>query len=387
MKITFINDHRFYVDADHKVFTSGTLSADVWSRFTANFGALTVIGRGVRIDNQAHQHAISSTNHVTFDLLYDVHGGADYFKKRKEIIQKLKPYILDSNFIVLRLPSNIGVIAAELCRKYHKKYFVEIVGCAFDSMWYFGNMQGKIMAPYSALLNKRVIKNADAAVYVTQDFLQKRYPTTAPKINASNVVIDNFEDEILEKHLNNVDLSKYLKIGMIGNVALPYKGYEILFKALSRLHLDYTLEIVGGGEKQWITNLIAKYGLQNHVKLLGRINDRQRLYDFLDSLDLYVQPSLTEGLPRSVIEAMARACPIIASKAGGIPELINPAYVYNVKNDQHLAQLIMKVASDKTILKDMSRENFLKSKNYTFEKINERRYEFFKQIKQQINNK
>lgn len=387
MSITFINDHPFYVDDEKNVYTSGTLSADVWNRFTDNFGNLTVIGRGIHLDDEKHSHKLSSNKNVKFDLFFDIQGGIDYYKKRKDIITKLKPYILNSDYIVLRLPSNIGVLAADLCKKHNKKYFVEVVGCAFDSMWYFGNLQGKILAPYTAYINKKAIKKADAVVYVTKEYLQDRYPSTSPQINASNVVIEGFSDEVLKAHLNKLTLTDSFKFGMIGNISLPYKGYEVLFKALSSINIDFTLSIVGGGDNKWINELIKKYSLENNIKLIGRINEKQKIYEFLDSLDLYLQPSLTEGLPRSVIEAMSRACPIIASNAGGIPELINNDYIYTVKDHKKLSQLILSATKNKEELKKMSIENFKNSRNYEFEIINDKRYQFFKNIRLQILNK
>jgi glycosyltransferase involved in cell wall biosynthesis len=222
---------------------------------------------------------------------------------------------------------------------------------------------------------------------VTEKYLQNRYPNPNNQINASNVVIEMFDENVLNKHLEYLQTnSEVKKIGMIGNISLPYKGYEILFRALKQVTVNFQLEIVGGGDPKWIKNLIEKFGLENKVILKGRVNNREEIYAFLDSLDLYVQPSLTEGLPRSVIEAMARACPIIASKAGGIPELISEEFTYNVKESKRLSNLINLALNDINILKNMSRENFIHAKEYSFETINNRRYQFLQKIKKDIKN-
>lgn len=387
MKIVFINDHPFYVDDKSQVYTSGTLSADVWSRFTDNFGELTVIGRGIKLEGM-HNHKKASAENVDFDLFYEIKGGLDYFKYKKNIEKKILPYIMNSDYVVLRLPSNIGIIAAALCKRYNRKYLVEVVGCAFDSLWYFGNKLGKLLAPISSIRNKKAIKGASAVVYVTENYLQHRYPNDMPQINASNVVLENYEDQVLQNHLNYLKKDNFpKKIGMIGNIALPYKGYEVLFKALKNVKSDFQLEIVGGGDATWINQLIEKLDLKNKIILRGRINDRRKINEFLDSVDLYVQPSLTEGLPRSVIEAMSRACPVIASNAGGIPELISKDYVYSLKDSDRLAILLNSILENLELLQEMSRDNFLKSKEYTFEVINQRRYNFFSHIKDQLRNR
>lgn len=387
MSIIFINDHPFYIDENKNVFTSGTLTADVWKRFTENFGKLTVIGRGVKLQNESHHHKQAHAENVLFDLFFEIKGGKDYFKYRKKIVEKLTPYIQQSEYIVLRLPSNIGVIAADICKKYNKKYFVEVVGCAYDSMWFFGNFQGKLLASITASGNRKAIRNATAAIYVTENYLQERYPNPNKQINASNVVIEDFEKHVLIKHLDYLKANNSpKKIGMIGNIALPYKGYEILFRALKNVMIDFQLQIVGGGDPKWIKQLIENFGLEDKVILKGRINDRNQIYEFLDTLDLYVQPSMTEGLPRGVIEAMARACPIIASNAGGIPELISKDFIYGVKDSKHLGRLINSSLGDISILEKMSCENFERSKEYVFDRINNRRYQFLLEIKKEIKN-
>src|SRR5690606_32019339 len=101
---------------------------------------------------------------------------------------------------------------------------------------------------------------------------------------------------------------------------------------------------------------------------------------------LYIQPSMTEGLPRGVIEAMARGCPIVASNVGGIPELIDEGKIYRPKDDHHLTNLINEHLNDANELVHMSKQNFGRSKEYTFENINDRRYKFFNEIKDKIKN-
>lgn len=387
MSIVFINDHSFYVNEAGNVYTSGTLTSDVWSRFTDNFGSLTVIGRGLKIKDYSHTHKSADASGVSFDLFYDIKGGTDYYRHQKKIEEKLLPYLLNSKYIVLRLPSNIGIIAANICKKYQKKYFVEVVGSAFDSMWFFGTFQGKFLAPFLARKNRAAIKNASAAVYVTQNYLQKNYPNYNKQINASNVVIEEFDDTVLFNHQKYLREQKEEKvIGMIGNVALPYKGFEVLLKALKNVNEDYRLYIVGGGDPLWLKKLISEFGLEQKISLLGRINSREKIYTFLDGLDLYIQPSLTEGLPRSVIEAMARGCPVIASNAGGIPELIDKNFIYKVKDSSRLAELINETIGNVDLLTQMSRTNFIRSKDYTFHNINKRRYSFLQEIKREITN-
>ena len=53
------------------------------------------------------------------------------------------------------------------------------------------------------------------------------------------------------------------------------------------------------------------------------------MFDWLDSLDVYIQPSLVEAMPRALIEAMSRGLPSLGSKVGDIPELLTPSFVFS----------------------------------------------------------
>lgn len=387
MSVVFINDHPFSVDKDGAVFTSGTLDSKVWSRFTDNFGDLTVVGRGSVLVDKIHAHKRADAMNVKFDLFMNVKGGYDYFKYKKQIEAKLITYIRESDFIVLRLPSSLGVIASNLCMKLGKKYLVEVVGCPFDSLWYYGGGLSKIIAPINARRNRKAIYRASAVVYVTTNYLQEKYPNPNSQTNASNVVIENFENSVLEKHVRFLRRETTCRnFGMIGNIELPYKGYEYLFKALKEVHQPFQLHIVGGGDPDWINSLIKKYNLKDKVVLRGRINNRDEIFHFLDSLDIYLQPSLTEGLPRGVIEAMARGCPVIGSNVGGIPELIETDKIYKPKDYERLSCLISTHMNNQTELERMSSINFKKSKEYSLERIKLRRYKFFREIKDKIKN-
>src|SRR5690606_6210903 len=284
-------------------FTSGTLDSSVWSRFTDNFGELTVIARSRLIGKLEHSHRSAQAQRVMFDLCIDIRGGYDYIKRRKYIEAKLLHYIAKSDFIIIRMPSSIGLIASRICVKLGKKYIVELVGSPFDSLWYYGGVITKIIAPFNSIKHRKAVGNASAVVYVTKSYLQDRYPNLNYCLNASNVVIEDFDESVLDQHIEFLTRAKTSSVlGMIGNIELPYKGYKYLFRALVDVIHPFEFHIVGGGDPKWIRSLIKQYNLGDKIVLRGRINSREEMYAFLDSLDLYIQPSMTEGLPRGVIE-------------------------------------------------------------------------------------
>jgi glycosyltransferase involved in cell wall biosynthesis len=89
----------------------------------------------------------------------------------------------------------------------------------------------------------------------------------------------------------------------------------------------------------------------------GAVHDRRRIRDLLDSADLFVQPSRTEGLPRALVEAMARGLPAIGSDVGGIPELLPAEALVPADRPDLLAATIETFAVDDALRKDHSVRN------------------------------
>ncbi|MHC5066338.1 MAG: glycosyltransferase family 4 protein [Planctomycetota bacterium] len=106
-----------------------------------------------------------------------------------------------------------------------------------------------------------------------------------------------------------------------GNL-VPRKGFENLLNALAQPggSEDLRVWIAGHGEgRKPLETLIDSLGLQERVKLLGQRSD---IPDLLAACDLFVMPSLAEGLGIAALEAMAASRPVIASRVGGLGELV-----------------------------------------------------------------
>lgn len=111
---------------------------------------------------------------------------------------------------------------------------------------------------------------------------------------------------------------------LVGSVGLLWyiKGYGYLLRAMPAI-IDHTpqaqLVLIGSGEDEAkLKQLAEDLAIASQVHFLGWRNDIPRL---LAALDVYVQPSLSEGLPMSILEAAATGLPIVATNVGGIPEI------------------------------------------------------------------
>ena len=115
------------------------------------------------------------------------------------------------------------------------------------------------------------------------------------------------------------------------------------------------------------------------MKFLPPMNHNDIL-SWLDSINIYAQPSKQEGLPRSVIEAMSRGLAVVGAETGGIPELIRKECVFtNGKREvEEIVKIIKSIDSKKAI--ELANENFENAGNYNATIIEKRRSDFFQKI-------
>jgi glycosyltransferase involved in cell wall biosynthesis len=115
---------------------------------------------------------------------------------------------------------------------------------------------------------------------------------------------------------------------------------------------------------------------------LGELPAGEAVRAELDRADLFVLPSRTEGLPRAMLEAMARALPCLGSTVGGIPELLPPEDMVSPGDVTALARKIREVLADPPRMSRMSARNLEKAQAYREEILQERRVAFYQHVKE-----
>lgn len=301
-----------------------------------------------------------------------------YFRNIKSVRQTIEEEVKKTDILIIR-DSSAGNIALKYAKKYSKPYIWECVGCALEAYWNY-SILGKLIAPFSFLIKKRNIKNSTYVCYVTDKFLQGRYPTKGKSISCSDVVIDDVDENILEKRLEKIkamsDASE-IKIGTAAAIDVKYKGQQYVMEAIRILkdkgiHAKYYL--AGGGNSGYLKDYASKLKITDEVVFLGQLN-KNEIIDLYDDIDIYIQPSMLEGLPRSVIEALSRACPTLGTNVGGIPELIGADCLFKKGNSKEIAALIEKMIAGS--MNESAGRNFYKAKDYTMSKLEKKRKDFY----------
>ena len=350
----------------------------IFRRYHNNFGRLTVCGRIARTGE-----APDSYEDVT-DIIDGVICIASLEKTMVGLYDKtIRQIVKESEFVICRCPGIISHRVAAIAKRCGKPYLAESMGCAWDAYWNH-SIAGKIIAPYMFWKMRSAIYHADYALYVTNEFLQKRYPCKNESVGVSNVLIKDVDPAVLEKRLEKIAewSGSEIKLMTTAAVDVKYKGQEYVIRAIPAINkAGYKVKyyLAGGGSQDYLGSVAKKYGVSDQVVFLGRLTLEEVLKK-LDEIDIYIQPSLQEGLPRSVIEAMSRACPVVGARTAGIPELISPECVVRRKSANDIAQTIVRIV-DADKMPELAKKNFEESKGYIEEILDSKRSEYFIEIK------
>jgi glycosyltransferase involved in cell wall biosynthesis len=178
-------------------------------------------------------------------------------------------------------------------------------------------------------------------------------------------------------------------LGSVGNISWV-KGYENLIMSMGTLkkkHRKLKLLIVGKilstqiGYYERLKKLVSSLGLEQDIFFLGVRGDIPQL---LSIMDIFVTPSLTEGTPLSIIEAMSMKLPVIASRVGGIPELISDeetGLLVNPGNPEEITEAVLNLLKDpktREIMGERARE--IVKKKFSAERCAKGHDELYKKL-------
>lgn len=172
------------------------------------------------------------------------------------------------------------------------------------------------------------LRFVDRVVFVSE--AMRHHPRLRSLPSAKVVVIANgipVENDQQENGAVREEIVRFAKqgfsIGAVGRLS-PEKGLEHLVDAVADLAgegRDVRLALLGEGDlRRELEQRAADRGIGDRVLFAGYVPDARQ---YLPSFDLFCMPSLTEGLPLALLEAMAAEVPIIASGVGGIPEALD----------------------------------------------------------------
>lgn len=383
MKVSFYHDARLKYDGNQTYYASNGLTKRLFKKYLSGFEELTVITRKERILDNHNIKAYTeiSTDGVKFKCIdrlrfFSLLLGKDRYKIRKEIIK--------TDLAIIRMPSIIGIVATQEAKANKTPYIVELVGCPWDSLWNYGRLRYKIVAPLLYLINRYIVWFAPNVVYVSEKFLQQRYPTKGRLLSCSDVQLENSNVKNLNlriEKINKINSGHVYKIGTVASVNLKFKGHKYVISALKNLKLkgfkcEYYL--VGDGDGSSLIKFAKKCGVLDNIHMLGPI-PHNKVFNFMSDLDIYIQPSDAESHGRVILEAFSVGCPVIGSSTGGIPELVDSKYIFKRRNISDLEGKIL-IATKRNELMEQSINNFNMAKMFDKKLLDKKRKDFYMSV-------
>lgn len=386
----FVYDNKFSKYRNN-VYTSGRLTNSVFKRYAARQDPIIVITRMQSTETVKKLNLVNLDN-LKFKPVKGINFSEVFTKHFLYNFNHVTKEIRNSDYIVVRLPSFLGIFVLSLNMLYQRPTFIEVVGDAENALLMSHinpSLFFKLFSKIIYKLNKYFIKHANGVIYVTQSALQVKYPTNGYSAAASNVEID-----IPERHLNFKDYElkgESFHLGLIADYNNHYKGIKELIHSirdLKELGYNIKLSIVGSGSLlKFYKELANRLLVSDNVSFKGRLKDTTDILEFLESLDLYVHPSYTEGLPRALIEAMSVGLPAAATDVGGIPELLDDQFLVPPKNSTQLTNKIIAFLDSQSLRYKAGIANYTKSKDYDQKLLNQRRTVFWDRVRDTVRSK
>jgi len=371
----------------------------VWSELLEFFDQVLLVARVQKNKNGSIGEQVNGPS-VSIHELPDFSGPWQYSLRLPAVQRRVREAVAQCDAYFLQVPGLIAHFIWWELRRTRKPYAVNAMGDPWDALSP-GTLRTCLRPIYRLVLTRdmrRMCSHAQAALYWSQT-LQQRYPvpensyaTVSPRIVlpcgfASPDLVRQRASRAHASSGSDQDKQNLFRLGFIGSFEQLCKGPDTLLHAVHtclRAGLEVRAFLVGEGRYcQAMESLARELSIQDKVEFLGQLGPGRPIVDFLDSLDLFLMPSRAEGLPRALVEAMARACPCVGSEVGGIPELLHRDDLVPPGNPQRLAAKILEAATNPERLMQMSLRNLKKAKEFDPESLRKRRRDFYRFVKLQ----
>jgi glycosyltransferase involved in cell wall biosynthesis len=387
MNVLVSLEERFQRTPDGRVWSSGAASYSFWKRYLDVFDEVRVLGRVADVAVASASWKRADGPGVSFELVPYYVGPLQYARKYFSVQASIRKAVQRADAIILRVSSPIArCVQREMAPG--RPFGAEVVGDPYEVF-----APGAVEHPLRPVLRsvmtnqlKRQCQKACAVAYVSGGELQRRYRPSSSAFSTTYSSIELRDDAFAAApRVFEAEPRRPARIISIGTLEVPYKGFDVLIDAVSicvKDGLPVELEIIGEGRcRAELESRAERSGAAKHISFAGQISSGEAIRARLDGADLFALASKTEGLPRAMIEAMARGLPCIGSAVGGIPELLAPSELVPRGDAAALARAIRELVIDSARMTRLSAESFQKARDYHDSILTGRRREFFSHVR------
>ena len=393
MKLLVVSDYYMYVYKGTYYFESQE-KCDFFHRYLRVFDELKLATRCIEEETLKDGRVPLDRMGIEYIPLPDFHGPKEYMTSYFSLGKRLKGITEGCQAALLQLPSTVAMRASDEVIKAGIPYATEVVFDAEDAWKSETRLFRKILWKRIDKNMRRICSKADGVACVTEHYLQQHYYSKKQrsfKSNYSSLALD----KTFYGNARTYPNGKTLTLAHTANKIFFHdnrKGHRTTIDALATLKrkgIVLNAKFAGAFVDDSPELLMAyadKLGVKEQVEFVGFLN-RQQMDEFLTGADLFVLPTMSEGLPRVLIEAMAKGLPCVTTKVSGNSELIQDEYLVEYTDTEGLAQKIGVLAIDKNAYEKASKENYEKSLKYEASILQERRDAYYGELRKLVERK
>lgn len=336
-------------------------SQDMARSFASMGNSVCVITSGIKTDIENIQKNLSVYRIINPNIKFL--SSVIFWFKVFFILKKVNPDIVHCQTIQMGLPCFVYK------RVFKKPYIVWCHGFDVYFKWKFKKIISRIVFSFS-----------DAVVAITEHMkkeLQKTYKKEIFVI-PNSVNLEKFKGHEKQELRKRYNILGSEKIVLFVGVVRPVKGVKYLvsaFKIINQKIPESKLYIIGeGSEIENLKNLAIEKNIEDKVIFKGKI-DTQKVAEYMILSDIFVLPSLSEGFPLVLLEAMAAGLPIVCTNVRGLPEIVEDnknGLLIDPKNSDQISEKVLLILGSKELQDKMHINNLEKSKLYSLENIIEK---------------
>lgn len=388
MKVLVTDNAHLYKTPDGKYYTPTIYSYEFFKRYLSVFDEVRFVAKTKHVNSiDTSKHLLVSGDGLEIYELPWYQGLKGMLKNIFKLISRYRKVCNGCDCYIFRVAQIESYLTYAFGNRCKKPYAVEVVNDP-DTF-----MDMNILSRWIATKMMRyIVKRANGASYVTKHYLQRLYPNKARLIGNKEKYFESYYSSI-ELMLNDIrtpkkyeDTKSQFEIIHVSNaINNNIKGHKTFIEALKTVNY-FGYNVIGccigdGNMVDEFKKYAEQLGIGEKVQFIGRLHSREQLLNRLSQSSLLVLPTFMEGLPRTIIEAMAVGLPCISTPIAGIPELLDQKYLFNPEDSNGFAKAIIHLIDNPNELEIMSKKNIEVSQMYTREKLQERRNKFYSRLR------
>lgn len=362
----FVEDRVFRVDSSRIASTNRRLAGTRWTALGSSSGEPILCAR-VGSESPIDAEHLVEGDYRALPYFQGLVKGMVSFPR---LIWQCVAIAREVDLVVAKCPGLIGTAAVIGARLGRTPVAVHCVGDVEDVIADTDKgRRARALQRAAGAITRWAVRQAAAVRYPTMKFLQSKYPARSPRRQFW------FTDAAVTAlpAVPEYDGRVPGRIVAVGTQERMYKGHHLLIASMPRILErvpDAELILVGDGVMQ--PTLIAQaedLGVRERVKFVGHVSGWDSMSAMMSSADVFAMPSLTEGLPRALLEAMSLGVACVGSAVSGIPELLPPSLLVPANDVPALTRKILELLEAPVRREEAAAECLERSRPFTQEAL------------------